>query len=292
MGRIKAVVLDWLPRRLDPLALYHWRTPRHNLLLMWLLGAVCLNPGRWLLAAAVLLTLTLLRRIAIQACTNQTARCAVRAFPLCRWWLACTVLLFGAAWARTLTMGMRTDQQSPCTVSANAFVHTQVRRGVLGFELQQLMTCESLQETGVMCSGAAVAAAAGDGHPATSATRAGGGAAAAIAQLRDPARYKDAADRLRARIAAHVVRTPPPACTPAPYLQLLHHPTPRVDCPFLYVLLHLSSPQSTPLALLHHDRPPPSPPSPLTPSLVHLRCLWAGCQATLVSQAWQVLPTF
>lgn len=64
--RLKAVALDWLPRRLDPLAFYHWRHPLHNLLFLWLLSHLCLYPGRWLLTMAVIVTLLLLRRIAIQ----------------------------------------------------------------------------------------------------------------------------------------------------------------------------------------------------------------------------------
>lgn len=64
--RIKSVLLDWLPRRLDPLAFYHWRRPRRNLLVMWLLSHVCMYPSHWLLAVAVIFTLVLLWRIAIQ----------------------------------------------------------------------------------------------------------------------------------------------------------------------------------------------------------------------------------
>jgi hypothetical protein len=64
--RIKAVLLDWMPRRLDPLAFYHWRRPLHNLLFLWLLSHLCLYPGRWLFSIAVIVTLVLLRRIAIQ----------------------------------------------------------------------------------------------------------------------------------------------------------------------------------------------------------------------------------
>jgi hypothetical protein len=68
--RIKAVLLDWMPRRLDPLAFYHWRRPLHNLLCLWLLSHLCLYPGRWLFSIAVIVTLVLLRRIAIQVGTK------------------------------------------------------------------------------------------------------------------------------------------------------------------------------------------------------------------------------
>ncbi len=39
LERVKAC-LGWLPRRLDPVALYHWHTPWHNLLLLWVLSQV------------------------------------------------------------------------------------------------------------------------------------------------------------------------------------------------------------------------------------------------------------
>jgi hypothetical protein len=97
--RIKAVLLDWLPRRLDPLAFYHWRRPLQNLLFLWLLSHLCLYPGRWLFCMAVIVTLVLLRRIAIQvgaSCRrwavehgNCAARCnryAALDSRICRCW--------------------------------------------------------------------------------------------------------------------------------------------------------------------------------------------------------------
>lgn len=78
--RIKSVLLDWLPRRLDPLAFYHWRYPLNNLLAMWVLSHVCLQPAKWLLVMSLLLTATLARRIAIQVrCVCARARAA----PVC-----------------------------------------------------------------------------------------------------------------------------------------------------------------------------------------------------------------
>lgn len=64
--RIKAVMLDWLPRRLDPLAFYYWRRPLHNLLALWVLSHACLHPGQWLMAVSLLFTLVMLRHMAIQ----------------------------------------------------------------------------------------------------------------------------------------------------------------------------------------------------------------------------------
>jgi hypothetical protein len=83
--RIKAVLLDWLPRRLDPLAFYHWRKPLHNLLFLWLLSHLCLYPGRWLFTMAVIVTLLLLRRIAIQV---RAWRCGVRCAGVSAAWHA------------------------------------------------------------------------------------------------------------------------------------------------------------------------------------------------------------
>lgn len=146
--RLKAVALDWLPRRLDPLAFYHWRHPLHNLLFLWLLSHLCLYPGRWLLTMAVVVTLLLLRRIAIQ-----------------------------------------------------------IRRGVLGFELEQLppdmaeaagLTQQQQQQQG----GQAAAGAAGDDPDERDPVRqlhslrsSGPGG------LGDRQRYREAADRLRQRLA-------------------------------------------------------------------------------------------
>jgi len=64
--RIKAVLLDWLPRRLDPLAFYYWKRPLHNLLALWVLSHACLYPAQWLLVMALLVTLVLIRHMAIQ----------------------------------------------------------------------------------------------------------------------------------------------------------------------------------------------------------------------------------
>lgn len=66
--RIKAVLLDWLPRRYDPLAFYYWKRPTHNLLALWVISHACLYPAKWLLVMALVVTLTLLRRMAIQVC--------------------------------------------------------------------------------------------------------------------------------------------------------------------------------------------------------------------------------
>lgn len=68
--RFKAVLLDWLPRRVDPLAFYHWRHPWQNVLVLWVISHVCLWPSQWLFGMTLLVTLTLLRRIAIQV-TNR-----------------------------------------------------------------------------------------------------------------------------------------------------------------------------------------------------------------------------
>eukprot|EP00775_Hariotina_reticulata_P004373 gene4373-4626_t len=45
--RIKAVLLDWLPRRLDPLAFYYWKRPINNILALWMLSHACLYPHKW-----------------------------------------------------------------------------------------------------------------------------------------------------------------------------------------------------------------------------------------------------
>jgi hypothetical protein len=45
--RIKAVLLDWLPRRLDPLAFYYWKHPINNILVLWILSHACLYPDKW-----------------------------------------------------------------------------------------------------------------------------------------------------------------------------------------------------------------------------------------------------
>lgn len=63
---MKAVLLDWLPRRLDPLAFYYWKRPLHNILAMWVLSHACLYPGHWLLSMALLVTVVLLWHIVIQ----------------------------------------------------------------------------------------------------------------------------------------------------------------------------------------------------------------------------------
>jgi hypothetical protein len=71
--RIKAVLLDWLPRRLDPLAFYYWKRPLHNILALWVLSHACLYPGHWLLSMALLVTAVLLWHIVIQVCGPQDA---------------------------------------------------------------------------------------------------------------------------------------------------------------------------------------------------------------------------
>lgn len=64
--RIKAVILDWLPRSIDPLAFYYWKRPLRNLLALWVLSHICLYPGHWLLAMALLITAVMLWHIVIQ----------------------------------------------------------------------------------------------------------------------------------------------------------------------------------------------------------------------------------
>jgi hypothetical protein len=64
--RIQAVMLDWLPRRIDPLAFYYWKRPLHNVLALWVLSHACLYPGQWLLAMALLVTAVLLWHISVQ----------------------------------------------------------------------------------------------------------------------------------------------------------------------------------------------------------------------------------
>jgi hypothetical protein len=123
--RIKAVLLDWLPRRLDPLAFYHWKQPLHNVLALWVLSHACLFPGRWLLSVTLLLTAVLLRRIAIQVRAWRRERLRVRG-----WCRAMVARRCRAVTSRSHT-GTRTRQ---CA--------TQIRRGVLGFEVEQLMPTE------------------------------------------------------------------------------------------------------------------------------------------------------
>jgi hypothetical protein len=59
-------MLDWLPRRLDPLSFYYWKRPLHNLLALWVLSHACLNPGHWMLAMALLLAGVMLWHLVIQ----------------------------------------------------------------------------------------------------------------------------------------------------------------------------------------------------------------------------------
>lgn len=61
-------MLDWLPRRLDPLAFYYWKRPLHNLLALWVLSHACLYPGHWMLAMALLLVVVMLWHLIIQVC--------------------------------------------------------------------------------------------------------------------------------------------------------------------------------------------------------------------------------
>lgn len=92
--RIKSV-LDWLPRRFDPVGFYYWKRPWWNVLILWMASHVCLHPAKWLLTMTVVISVWVARRCVLQvrrcSCILLHGHIAVFAFVvvLSCWLLSC-----------------------------------------------------------------------------------------------------------------------------------------------------------------------------------------------------------
>eukprot|EP00879_Flechtneria_rotunda_P021224 GHRR01022357.1.p1 GENE.GHRR01022357.1~~GHRR01022357.1.p1 ORF type:complete len:1088 (+),score=434.44 GHRR01022357.1:237-3500(+) len=171
--RIKAVVLDWLPRRIDPLAFYYWKHPLVNLLVLWILSHACLYPAKWLLLMTILWCLIMLRRIAIQM--------------------------------RNGVLGFELEQLPPDMAEAAGVTATSshARTSAQDSELQSVLASELGEaqselaeiQSGVLCGSSERGDMLLSEAPVAAAVRSG------AAHIADKLQYSEAAERLRAKLA-------------------------------------------------------------------------------------------